>query len=260
MGFLKGIPFAWTLRFWQEWLLLNGALLAIHHVWDRRAFAREAPEDLRRDVEDDVPLRLVGWPNVGFILGVLAANVLVANAWLRLAAMVAIGAASLATTPKAHREANFFRWNAIVEVAVLFFGVFVTMIPAVVLLEQRGAELGVTRPWQFFWATGALSSFLDNTPTYLAFLSLAQGAWQVADPVALIALPDGARVVEAISLGAVFMGANTYIGNGPNFLVKAIAQEPGVTQVRMPSFGGYMLYSGAILLPLFVLVTLIFLV
>ena len=132
----------------------------------------------------------------------------------------------------------------------MFAGIFVTMLPALDLLRARGAELGVREPWQFFWATGALSSFLDNAPTYLTFLALAQGQG-LGDEV--VGVPHS--ILTAISLGAVFMGANTYIGNGPNFMVRSIAEARGVT---MPSFGGYMLYSGAILIPVFVVVTLLF--
>ena len=134
--------------------------------------------------------------------------------------------------------------------AALFAGIFVTMLPALDLLRARGAELGVREPWQFFWATGALSSFLDNAPTYLTFLALAQG---LGLPAEVVGVPQS--ILAAISLGAVFMGANTYIGNGPNFMVRSIAAARGV---RMPSFGGYMLYSAFILLPVFVLVTLVF--
>jgi Na+/H+ antiporter NhaD/arsenite permease-like protein len=126
----------------------------------------------------------------------------------------------------------------------------VTMLPALDLLRARGAELGVREPWHFFWATGVLSSFLDNAPTYLTFLALGQG---LALPSDVAGVPN--PILTAISLGAVFMGANTYIGNGPNFMVRSIAEERGVT---MPSFAGYMLYSGAVLVPVFLLVTLVF--
>ncbi len=137
-----------------------------------------------------------------------------------------------------------------VEVAVLFLGIFLTMIPALELLHLRGGELGVRQPWQFFWATGALSSFLDNAPTYLTFLALAQS---LGLPAEVVGVPH--VILAAISVGAVSMGANTYIGNAPNFMVKAIAEAAGV---RMPSFFGYMAYSGAVLLPLFAIVTALF--
>lgn len=261
MGFLKGIPFAWTLGLWPEWLLANVLLLGVYHAWDRRAFAREAPEALMRDIADNEPVRIEGWLNVALIVGVLATIVVSGqvglNGLVRDAIMVALGLASMLLTSKAHREANAFTFNAIIEVAVLFLGIFITMVPALVLLQVRGQELGVTRPWQYFWAAGSLSSFLDNTPTYLTFLSLAQGSLGAEEAIDLLKTADGVAILRAISLGAVFMGANTYIGNGPNFMVKAIAEEKGLTRVAMPSFGGYMLYSGAILIPLFILVSVV---
>ena len=164
--------------------------------------------------------------------------------------MVALAAASWWRTPQALRRANHFSLHPIQEVAAVFFGIFLTMMPALDLLRARGAALGVREPWQFFWATGALSSFLDNAPTYLTFLALAQGQGLAPEVVGVTH-----RVLMAISLGAVFMGANTYIGNGPNFMVRSIAESRGV---KMPSFGGYMAYSAAVLLPVFVLVTLVF--
>jgi Na+/H+ antiporter NhaD/arsenite permease-like protein len=148
-----------------------------------------------------------------------------------------------------HR-ANELTPQPMVEVAVLFFGIFLTMIPALELLRTRGGELGVREPWQFFWATGTLSSFLDNAPTYLTFLALGQGL-HLADEV--VGVPHA--LLAAISVGAVFMGANTYIGNAPNFMVKAIAEG---ARVRMPSFIGYMVYSAGILLPIFAAVTWLF--
>ncbi len=161
----------------------------------------------------------------------------------REALILALTGLSLWQTPKEVHRANEFTPHPMIEVAVLFFGIFLTMIPALELLRTRGGELGVREPWQFFWATGALSSFLDNAPTYLVFLALAQGLG-LADEV--VGVPHA--ILAAISMGAVFMGANTYIGNAPNFMVKAIAEA---ARVRMPSFFGYMLYSGGILLPLF---------
>ena len=139
-----------------------------------------------------------------------------------------------------------------VEVAVLFLGIFLTMIPALELLHVRGGELGVRAPWQFFWAAGALSSFLDNAPTYLTFLALAQS---LRLPAEVVGVPH--VILAAISVGAVAMGANSYIGNAPNFMVKAIAEA---ASVRVPSFFGYMAYSGAVLIPLFIAVTFLFFV
>ena len=153
-------------------------------------------------------------------------------------------------TPPKVREANEFTWHPIEEVAILFAGIFATMIPALLILKARGAGLGVASPAHFFWVTGTLSSFLDNAPTYLTFFSLAQGIGGT-QTVAGVSAP----LLQAIGAGAVFMGANSYIGNAPNFMVKAIAEEAGV---RMPSFFGYMAWSCGILLPIFFLLTLIF--
>src|SRR5881227_763849 len=161
--------------------------------------------------------------------------------------MLVLMAISLRWTPRDIRRANGFTAYPIVEVAVLFFGIFLTMIPALELLRAQGHELGVRQPWQFFWATGALSSFLDNAPTYLTFLALGQGLRLTPD---VVGVPH--EILAAISVGAVAMGANTYIGNAPNFMVKSIAEHAGIT---MPTFAGYMVYSGVVLLPLFVAVT-----
>jgi Na+/H+ antiporter NhaD/arsenite permease-like protein len=168
---------------------------------------------------------------------------------------------SLLVTPLKNeaRVKNGFTFGPIKEVALIFAGIFATMIPALHILQQKGAALGVVKPWQFFWASGLLSSFLDNAPTYLTFLSIAKGLNLPNDLG--FTLNDGtglsAAVLAAISCGAVFMGANTYIGNGPNFMVRSIAEENGV---KMPSFFGYMLYSFCILIPIFVLITFIFFV
>jgi len=192
---------------------------------------------------------VAGKENLVLLLGVLAAVAFLREPWRELA-IVGLAAFSFARTDPALRRANRFTFHPILEVAALFAGIFVTMLPALDLLRARGAELGVREPWQFFWATGALSSFLDNAPTYLTFLALGQG---LGLPAEVVGVPEA--LLKAISLGAVFMGANTYIGNGPNFMVRSIAEERGVP---MPSFGGYMLYSGAVLLPVFVVVTLLF--
>jgi Na+/H+ antiporter NhaD/arsenite permease-like protein len=176
--------------------------------------------------------------------------------------MLACTLGSWRTTPAAVREANRFSWAPMVEVAAVFVGVFLTMIPALSFLQERGASLGVTQPWQFFWASGALSAVLDNAPTYLTFASLAAG---VADGGAgllsasrldlLAAHPTGHQLLTAVSAGAVMMGAVTYIGNGPNFMVKAIAEQH---HVRTPSFFGYVVWSGAILIPLFGVISHLF--
>ena len=250
LGYLQGVPFLWTLRLLPPWAFTVAVLLAIYLVWDRRAHARESLADLRRDLVAVRPLRLAGRRNLALLGGVVLAVVFLPAPWRETMIMV-LAAASFVFTPPAIRKANHFTFHPILEVAALFAGLFVTMLPALDLLREHGARLAVHQPWHFFWATGAMSSFLDNAPTYLAFLALGQGLH--LDPQ-VVGVPRD--ILAAISLGAVFMGANSYIGNGPNFMVRAIAEERGV---RMPSFGGYLLYSAAILLPVFLLVTVIFL-
>jgi Na+/H+ antiporter NhaD/arsenite permease-like protein len=167
--------------------------------------------------------------------------------------MLAAGLSFMTTSSKI-RVKNHFTWGAIQEVAVLFVGIFITMQPALMILKAKGAELGLTKPFEMFWATGALSSFLDNTPTYLVFLTTAGTLGEttgITTTVGTVAV----KMLEAISCGAVFMGANTYIGNAPNFMVKSISDENGI---RMPSFFGYILQSLKYLVPLFLIDTLVF--
>ena len=249
LGYLRGVPFTWTLRLWPHWLLVNGLLLLVYYLWDRRAHAREPRPAVARDRAQIRPLRVSGRGNVGLLVLVVASVALLPSP-AREVAMLALSAISLKTTAKAVHESNRFTFRPIAEVAALFAGIFLTMLPALEILHARGASLGLTTPRQFFWATGLLSSFLDNAPTYLTFLAVAQSLGLPAEVVGVTH-----EALLAISAGAVFMGANTYIGNGPNFMVRAIAEERGVP---MPSFGGYMLYSGAVLIPCFVLVTLLF--
>ena len=161
---------------------------------------------------------------------------------------------SFKTTDKSVRRRNHFTWGAIQEVAVLFIGIFITMQPALMLLKAVGPNLGITKPLEMFWATGALSSFLDNTPTYLVFLTTA-GTLGFMNGVTTSLGTVPVKLLSAISCGAVFMGANTYIGNAPNFMVKSISDENGV---KMPSFFGYILWSLVFLVPVFILDMLVF--
>jgi Na+/H+ antiporter NhaD/arsenite permease-like protein len=231
------------------WAFTVAVLLAIYFIWDSRAHTREPLRRLRADRTQRIPLRLRGTENLIWLAGIVAAAAFLDSPW-REAVMIVLAALSYARTPAALHEANHFSLGPIIEVAVIFAGIFATMIPALDILRARGAELGVTQPWHFFWASGSLSSFLDNAPTYLTFLALAQGQGFTPDVVGV-----SHRILTAISLGSVFMGANSYIGNGPNFMVRSIAESRGV---RMPSFGGYLVYSASILVPVFVLVTLVF--
>jgi Na+/H+ antiporter NhaD/arsenite permease-like protein len=202
---------------------------------------------------------------VAFVVGRFGIQIGLQSEYARRGGQV-VGMGSLAVlsmlmTPQETRAANGFTLSPIVEVAVIFAGIFATMIPALAILEARGGEIGLTHPWQFFWMAGLLSSFLDNAPTYLTFASMASGLMGTESAHlgqllrAVTADMHGETLLTAISIGAVSMGANTYIGNGPNFMVKAIAEEAGI---KMPSFLGYMKYTIGILLPLFLLVTFVF--
>jgi len=249
LGHLKGVPFTWTFRLLPHWLLMVGVLLLVYFVWDSTQYVRERFEAISRDRTRLEPLRVRGAWNMLWLAGVVLAVAFLREP-VRELAMLALTAISLWRTPWEIRQSNGFTAHPIVEVAVIFFGIFLTMIPALDLLRARGHELGVREPWQFFWATGALSSFLDNAPTYLTFLALGQSLGLPADVVGVPGV-----ILAAISVGAVAMGANTYIGNAPNFMVKSIAEEAGV---EMPSFFGYMIYSGLVLIPLFVAATCLF--
>ncbi|HEV8264956.1 MAG TPA: sodium:proton antiporter [Gemmatimonadales bacterium] len=281
LGFLKGVPFEWTLRLWPQWLVVNLALLAIFNVWDQVVFDREEKERPGSQLEQVMqhePLRVRGVANLLFLVAVAATIIAAGRGWRtdgrpwgfgsQEAMLAVLALAAYALTPKEYREKNEFRFGPIVEVAVLFAGIFITMAPALEILnawgrgqrEVLGMAFAVTQPWQFFWATGVLSSVLDNAPTYLSFSATAAGLYGVPAHGPFVGGllgtgPEAARVLAAISTGAVFMGANTYIGNGPNFMVKAIAEAGGV---RMPSFFGYLGYSLGVLIPVFVAVTWLF--
>ena len=252
LGFLKGIDFFWTLSLLPHWAVVNALVLAVAFIWDALTYRREpAPETL--------PTRhgsftMAGGINFVFLAGILAAVLLqshLPHPWPSLA-MAALALLSWFCTARELRERNGFTWEAMIEVAVLFVGIFITMIPALALLTQHRDQLGLDQPWEYFWLTGLLSGLLDNAPTYMTFATLAAGG---PDFAALAHAQP--RLLQAISAGAVFMGALTYIGNGPNFMVKSIAERMGYP---MPSFFGYLAYSSAILLPIFALATWLFFV
>ena len=279
LGYLKGVGFFWTtVHMVEETLFAAGILLAIFYVLDRRFYLADDAFRARFDpTPDTARIGLKGLPNLA-LLAVVVAGVLLSGSWkpgisfhvggvevelqnlARDVILIVAGLASLAITPKPIRAANEFSWGPILEVAKLFAGIFVTIIPVIAMLKaaDKGAFAplvalvnhadGTPNNAMYFWLTGILSSFLDNAPTYLVFFNLAGG-----DPQHL--MNDIPWTLLAISCGAVFMGANSYIGNAPNFMVKAIAEE---ARVKMPSFFGYLLWSGGILIPLFGLVTLVF--
>ncbi len=281
LGFLKGVPFAWTFGLWKEWLIVVAILLVVFNVWDQLVLQKEERaregSQLEAVMRHD-PLRIEGAHNFLYLLGVVlviyGAGAGVGTGgkpWpmgLQEAGMIGLGLMAWFTTSGNLREKNSFSWVPIVEVAVLFIGIFVTMAPALLILNawgqgQRdiaGQAFAMSQPWHFFWGAGLLSSVLDNAPTYLTFAATASGMQGVAVEgmylKEFLGKGDLAHsLLQAISCGAVFMGANTYIGNGPNFMVKAIAEQSGI---KMPGFFGYMLYSGLILLPIFGLLTVLF--
>jgi Na+/H+ antiporter NhaD/arsenite permease-like protein len=278
IGFLKGVDFFWTTQhLWRETLTTAGIVLAIFCVLDLYFHRREGRFARIKDPTPDAPLKLHGKSNL-LLLAIIIAAILMSAQWkpgivfhvagvdlqlqdlLRDLVFLLVAIVSVRITPKSVRAANGFSWGPIKEVAILFAGIFICIVPVMAMLQagSHGAFAhllalvshpdGSGNPAAYFWLTGALSSFLDNAPTYLVFFQLAGG-----DPHTL--MTTQAALLAAISSGAVYMGANTYIGNAPNFMVYAIARENGV---KMPSFFGYMIWSGLVLLPTFLLVTWIF--
>jgi Na+/H+ antiporter NhaD/arsenite permease-like protein len=259
LGYLQGVEFLWTLNLWKSWLTVNGLLILVYLVLDRFYFyPKESVADIKRDIQQTRGLRISGLLlNGPLLIGiVLAVGLLDPNkafpgtdwhAWMYLREVVQLGlvAVSLYFGERFVREKNSFNFGAIIEVAALFIGIFICMQPALQILSANGpiiaAKLG---PAGYFWASGTLSSFLDNAPTYLVFFETAQVPG-ISGPTAGVPEP----ILMAISLGSVFMGSMTYIGNGPNFMVKAIAEKSGV---KMPSFFGYMGYSLTVLLPILI--------
>lgn len=275
MLFLRGAPFDWFLCMIPEWLTMGAILLGMYFLLDTYYYKREHWTSLSADAREISPLRLYGCLNFVYLLGVVLAVAFLnassipemeaddAPFWLEhireIVLLVLIGLSLITTTKKVRFEMNKFSWMPITEVAVLFLGIFITMTPVLVYLRAHATSLGLTAPWQFYYATGALSSFLDNTPTAVAFHSVALGlpAGQLAGIGGDLVAGVPTILLKAISLGSVMFGAMTYIGNGPNFMVKAIAERRGV---KMPSFFGYMLkFSFLVLLPVYIIVQLIFL-
>ena len=283
MGFSRGVPFFWSIRFFPILLLNMIILLTVLYFIDKRAYRKDIAAGYMPEIKENEPLiRFEGLHNIIFIVIIVVAVILSGvlpdvsffqNAAGEVISIPIFGEVKLAitslievvmillaaflsfkTTNAEIRKKNHFTWGAIQEVAVLFIGIFITMQPALMILKAVGPTLGINKAWQMFWTTGALSSFLDNTPTYLVFFTTA-GTLGFANGITTSAGIITVKLLTAISCGAVFMGAGTYIGNAPNFMVKSIADENGV---RMPGFFGYMLWSIGILVPVFILDTLIF--
>lgn len=269
LGYLQGVSFLWTLSLWQEWAFVNGALIVTYLMLDRFFFYRqETIRDIERDVEQRLKLEIIGLNVNGPLLaGIVLAVALLDPAktfpgtdwrpWMyfREVVQLLLVAISLVCGPRRPRREIDFSYAAIIEVAALFVGIFICMQPALDILRANGAHLvehfnmGAQK---FYWATGALSAVLDNAPTYLVFFQTAQDESTAVGPTG--GVPE--LILVGISLGAVFGGAMSYIGNGPNFMVKAIAEKSGV---RMPSFFGYMIYSFLVLVPILALNQWIFL-
>lgn len=264
--YLRGAPFTWFLHLAPESMIIDAVLLITYYLFDRYNYARERPQDIARDNVQVEPLKIEGGINFLWLLGIVASVAFLneqyislmkqSDYWkfLREGAIVLMMLLSLATTRRTLRQANRFTWEPILEVAFLFIGIFITMTPALLYLQANAPSLGLHSPLQFFFATGALSGFLDNAPTALAFHSVAQGL-PAADVPYVAGIPE--VLLKAISMGAVLFGSMTYIGNGPNFMVKAIAEAEGI---KMPSFFAYMYkFSLIILLPLFAIIGFLFL-
>ena len=287
LGFLHGVPFFWTMKLLPEFLVTASIVLAIFFIMDSYYYKRDhgLPETAIKYVEKH-PLILEGYQNIIFLIGILAA-VMISGLWepggfevggialgwhdlTRDALIILMGLLSLKFTDKRIHRENDFGWNAMKEVAWLFLGIFVTIIPVLMILRAGvHGHLGflikaISEPWHYFWVSGSLSSFLDNAPTYLAFFNLALGQTGLSELEASQILrgtlqhPQAQNFIaflKAVSCGAVFMGANTYIGNAPNFMVRTICSEYGI---KMPSFFGYMVWSICILIPSFVVMTMVF--
>ena len=283
MGFMRGVPFFWSLHLFPILIFNMILLLIIFYLIDKKQYRKDIANGLRPDIsKPGVDIKVEGLHNVFFLVAIVVAVILSGTlpslpmfqdaagnvlgitiyksvkltfpAIIEVAIILLAALLSFKTTNEKIRTQNHFTWGAIEEVAVLFIGIFITMQPALMILKSKGAELGLTKPLEMFWATGALSSFLDNTPTYLVFLTTA-GTLGATSGIATTVGTVAVKMLMAISCGAVFMGANTYIGNAPNFMVKSISDENGI---KMPSFFGYMLCSLKFLIPVFIIDTLVF--
>ncbi|MBI2438786.1 MAG: sodium:proton antiporter [Lentisphaerae bacterium] len=278
LGFLRGVPFDWTLRLTPQWLLVNLLLLVIFYILDAWHFRREEAH-LAAALANEIKqakrkIHIQGWRNVLFLLGIM--SVILASGYfiypalisrhgeysaeigsklIQIVLMGVLAYGSFSLTPARIHHENEFSFAPIREVTILFFGIFGAMIPALALLEAKCQIIALREPWHYFWLSGTLSGFLDNAPTYLVYATLAASQNNLSASHLGALASQFPALLAAISCGTVFMGAMTYIGNGPNFMVKAIAEH---ARVKMPGFGGYMLWSIAVLIPVFILQTLIF--
>ena len=269
--YLRGADFLWFSQLWIEWLTVGVILLALYYTIDHYFYyKKENLANVMADMREQKKIKFSGLINVVYLIGIVL-SVLFLNPsyfpemgdhhapiyvrFMREIVLITLGVLSLLTTKKSVRADNKFSWEPILEVAYVFIGIFATMTPALIYLNANAASLGINSPWQFYYASGALSAFLDNSPTAVAFHTVALGLPNEAGTTLVAGVSE--IILRAIALGAVFFGAMTYIGNGPNFMVKAIAEQSGI---KMPSFFGYMTkFSLVVLLPIYIIVQLIFL-
>lgn len=269
--YLRGADFGWFMKMLPEWFIVGGVMLTGYFLYDRYLYYnKEHIANVMADVREKKPVYLKGRINIIYLICIILTVAYVnpshmpqmaaEDAPLRLTALreiilIIIALFSILTTRRGIREANHFSWEPITEVAVVFIGIFATMTPALLYLNANAASLGLQTPTEFFYGAGFLSAFLDNSPTAIAFHTVAQGLPHAADAAMMAGVPQ--EFLRAIALGSVFFGAMTYIGNGPNFMVKSIAEHSGV---KMPSFFGYIFrFSLIILLPLYIIIETIFL-
>jgi Na+/H+ antiporter NhaD/arsenite permease-like protein len=264
LGFLRGIPFQWTLSLFPVWAAAVGALLVTFNFFDQYMFLKDdlaVHGALAERVQPRKRIQIEGGWNFLFLAGVMVTAILSGVLeWprgIQEGTMILMAALSWFTTSKAIHRANRFHFAPLGEVAALFLGVFITMVPTLEILNTHAAELNLRTPWHYFWMSGGLSAFLDSAPAYLTFAAMASGlVGGTPENLNVLLNSDlGWMLLRAVSCGTVFMGAISYIGNGPNFMVKSIAEHD---RVKMPSFTGYLAYSGIFLVPLFIILTLIF--
>lgn len=268
MMYLRGVDFFWFLSLLKPWLFINGMLLLLFYIFDTYHWKRESEEVKKMEIQNKTPLVIKGKLNFVWLLVVILTvafinpnnfqfmNEFKPALFLRDIIMIVVAILSIITTSKKYREANSFNWEPMKEVAFLFFGIFITMVPVLSFLKNNAETININSPASFYFITGALSSFLDNTPTAVTFYTLAKSVFSNSIISGEIVAGIPAIIMEAICLSAVAFGSMTYIGNGPNFMVKSIAEQDGI---KMPQFFQYMIkFSLIIILPVLILTKLLF--
>lgn len=265
MMYLRSAPFEWFFTLLPEWFVTNLLLLVTYFITDSYFYKKEPQQAIVRDLSNIRPIKIEGKRNFIFLAGVVLSVAFINEQYLafigtnhyfkfiREALIILLAVMSIQFTPRLLRTSNNFTWEPIKEVAYLFLGIFITMVPALLYLEANAKQLGVQTSTQFYYFTGLLSSFLDNTPTAVTFHSLALGLGNMSGNL-VAGIPE--YLLKAICTSAVFFGSMTYIGNGPNFMVKAVAEE---NNIKMPDFFSYMYkFSLIVLLPVFIIIQIIF--